>query len=305
MKKITTPQIINSISGWARIFSLPKPQHPLICLIQHADVKSIEANYAKGFVVNFYIISVKKSFKGKMRYGKNYYDFDEGTMGFISPGQVIAVDDDENRDCLGWSLMVHPDFIRQYPLGKNIKNYGFFSYDVNEALHLSDKEDTMIELLIKNIEQEYHANIDAYSQDVLVSHLELLLNYANRFYNRQFITRKTAGSDLLTKIETLLNAYFETDNIQQQGLPTVQLIADSLHVSPHYLSDMLRSLTGQNAQQHIHNKLIEKAKEALSTTALSVSEIAYTLGFEYPQSFNKLFKSKTNVSPLQFRASFN
>ena len=240
-----------------------------------------------------------------MRYGKNYYDFDEGTMGFISPGQVIAVDDDETRDCLGWSLMFHPDFIRHYPLGKNIKNYGFFSYAVNEALHLSDKEDAMVASLIKNIEQEYHSSIDQYSQDVMVSHLELLLNYANRFYNRQFITRKNASNDLLIKIEELLTDYFNGNKVQELGLPTVQFLSDTLYVSPNYLSDMLRTLTGQNTQQHIHNKLIEKAKEVLTTTSLSVSEIAYQLGFEYPQSFNKLFKSKTNFSPLKFRSSFN
>ncbi|MGG9961243.1 helix-turn-helix domain-containing protein [Ferruginibacter sp. SUN106] len=306
MKKATQPpQLINSISEWHRIFSFAKPGHPLISLIQHADVKNIAADYSRAFAVNFYIISIKKSFKGKMRYGKNYYDFDEGTMGFISPGQVIAVDDDASRDCLGWSLLFHPDLIRHYPLGKNIKNYGFFSYDVNEALHLSDKEDNMIDSLIKNIALEYHSSIDHYSQDVMVSHLELLLNYANRFYNRQFITRKTASSDLLTQMDDLLTDYFNGGKVEQSGLPTVQFIAAQLHVSPNYLSDMLRTLTGQNTQQHIHNKLIEKAKEILTTTSLSVSEIAYQLGFEYPQSFNKLFKSKTNVTPLKFRNSFN
>lgn len=205
---INSPQIVNSISEWHRVFSLPKPQHPLISLIYHADVENI-STYSRGFVINFYIISIKKSFKGKMKYGKNYYDFDEGTMSFISPGQVIAIDDDNSRDCLGWSLMFHPDFIRLYPLAKNIKNFGFFSYAINEALHLSHKEDAMIESLIKNIEQEYHSSIDSYSQDVMVSHLELLLNYANRFYNRQFITRKTANSDLLAKLEDLLTEYFK------------------------------------------------------------------------------------------------
>ena len=304
-KTHTSPQIVHSIAEWHRMFALPKPEHPLISLMQHADVKNAPEGLETGFVMNFYIISMKKSFKGKMRYGKNYYDFDEGTMSFVSPGQVIAVDDDANRDCLGWSLMFHPDFIRNYPLGKHIKNYGFFSYAVNEALHLSDKEETLMDALLKNMEQEYHSSIDNYSQDVMVSHLELLLNYSNRFYNRQFLTRKTANHDLLTEVEQLLNTYFEGDIVKQLGLPTVQYLADCLNISANYLSDMLRTLTGQNAQQHIHQKLIEKAKEALTTTSLSVSEIAYQLGFEYPQSFNKLFKSKTNVSPLAFRSSFN
>ncbi len=304
MKKNQPPRIIHTLSEWHETFSMPKPEHPLISLVQHADVKNLQLE-KMAFSVNFYIISIKKSFRGKMRYGKNYYDFDEGTMSFISPGQVIAIDDNESRDCLGWSLMFHPDFIRMYPLGKNIKDFGFFSYDVNEALHLSDKEDALVESLIKNIEQEYHSSIDQFSQDVMASHLELLLNYANRFYNRQFITRKAANSDLLTKAEAILQNYFDQENERHPALPTVQYLASQLNVSSNYLSDMLRSLTGKNAQQHIHELIIEKAKQALSTTSLSVSEIAYQLGFEYPQSFNKLFKSKTNQSPLAFRSSFN
>lgn len=304
-KNNQSPSIINSISEWHRLFAFPKPVHPLISLIHHADAKHADALQWKGAVINFYIISIKKDFKGKMKYGKNYYDFDEGTMTFVAPGQVIAVEDDNNVDCSGWSLMFHPDLILNYPLGKNIRNYGFFSYSVTEALHLSDKEDAMIESLIKNIEQEYHSAIDNYSQDVMVSHIELLLNYANRFYNRQFITRKMANNDILGKIEDLLNNYFESDVVQQSGLPTVQYVSEKLNLSPNYLSDMLRALTGQNTQQHIHDKLIEKAKQALSTTSLSVSEIAYQLGFEHPQSFNKLFKRKVQVTPLAFRHSFN
>lgn len=306
MKKQTNnPLIIHSISEWHNLFSFSKPQHPLISLIYHADVKNIAADYSKGLVLNFYIVSIKKDFKGKMRYGKNYYDFDEGTMTFISPGQVIAVDSDDKRDCSGWSLMFHADLIRNYALAKNIKNYGFFSYEANEALHLSDKEEALMDSLIKNIEQEYHSSIDNYSQDVMVSHLELLLNYANRFYNRQFITRKPVSNDLLVGLNNFLDDYFNNEKQLHDGLPTVQLVAEHLNLSANYLSDMLRTLTGQNTQQHIHTKLIEKAKETLTTTSLSVGEIAYQLGFEHPQSFSKLFKSKTNVSPLVFRASFN
>ena len=305
MKKlINQPRLIDSISEVHRSLSLPKPAHPLISLINHCDVRNVDQENWSKLVFNFYNISMKKSFKGKMRYGKNYYDFDEGTMSFVSPGQVIAVDNDEVRDCTGWSLFIHPDFIRNYPLGKQIKNYGFFSYEVNEALHLSDKEDALIATIIQHIQQEHHSAIDAYSQDVLVAHLDLLLNYCNRFYNRQFITRKTASNDILIQVEAILTAYFD-GTVQQRGLPTVQYLSNQLHVSPDYLSDMLRNLTGQNTQQHIHHILIEKAKEILTTTTLSVGEIAYQLGFEYPQSFNKLFKSKTNTSPLEFRRSFN
>ncbi len=304
MKKTNnSPQIISSISLWHSMFSLQKPQHPLISLLHHSDAKNIKMDKIEAVAFDFYLISIKKDFKGKMRYGKNYYDFDEGTMSFISPGQVIAIDSDDHRDCSGWSIMFHPDFIRNYPLGKTIKEYGFFSYAVNEALHLSDKEEKMLEGIMKNIEQEYNASIDNYSQDVMVSHLELLLNYCNRFYNRQFITRKTASNDLLTQFESVLAKYFTDEN--QAGLPTVNNLATSLNLSPNYLSDMLRSHTGQNTQQHIHNKLIEKAKEILTTTNLSVSEIAYQLGFEHPQSFSKLFKNKTKMTPLEFKQSFS
>jgi AraC family transcriptional activator of pobA len=302
MKKSTNSlQIISSISQWHRLFSLPKPQHPLIGLLRHSDAKNYTGSKIETIAFDFYLISIKKDFKGKMKYGKNDYDFDEGTLSLISPGQVIAIESD-NWDCSGWSIMFHPDFIRNYPLSKTIKQYGFFSYAVNEALHLSDKEEKMLEGIMKNIEQEYNASIDHYSQDVMVSHLELLLNYVNRFYNRQFITRKTASNDLLTQFESVLLEYFA--DVNRSGLPNVKLLAASLNVSPNYLSDMLRSLTGQNAQQHIHNKLIEKAKETLTTTNLSISEIAFQLGFEHSQSFCKLFKNKTNMTPLAFKKSF-
>jgi AraC-like DNA-binding protein len=201
--------------------------------------------------------------------------------------------------------LIHPDFIRNYPLGKTIKNYGFFSYAINEALHLSEKERVVIRTILQNMEDELQTPIDDFSQDVMVSQIELLLNYSNRFYKRQFITRKAISSDLLSKMETLLDDYFNNNTALMKGVLTVQSLAEQLLVSPHYLSDMLRSLTGQNAQQHIHNKLIEKAKEILSNSTLSVAEIAYQLGFEHPQSFNKLFKRKTNLSPLEFRQSFN
>lgn len=224
-------------------------------------------------------------------------------MSFVSPNQVIAIDQDEDRNKDGWSLILHPDLIRNYSLGNSIKNYGFFTYEVNEALHLSEKEEKIIENLIRNIEQEYQSNTDVYSQDVIVSNLELLLNYCNRFYNRQFVTRKMANHDLLTKFENILAKYF-IDNIET-SLPTINSLAQELNLSPSYLSDMLRTITGQNTQQHIHNQLIEKAKGFLLTTNLSVSEIAYKLGFEYPQSFSKLFKSKTNLSPLEFKHSYN
>lgn len=204
---------------------------------------------------------------------------------------------------VGWSLIFHPDLIRQYPLSKTIKNYGFFSYAANEALHLSEEEEKTTETLVQNIQKEISSRIDNFSQDVIVSNIELLLSYCNRFYNRQFITRKMASNDLLINFESILGHHFA--NNSDLTLPTVEKLASELSVSSAYLSDMLRNITGRNTQQHIHEKLIEKAKEILTTTGLTVSEIAYQLGFEYPQSFSKLFKNKTGLTPLEFRASFN
>lgn len=274
-------------------------------VIDLSDVKCHFDETIRSVIYNFYSVCIKKDFTGKLKYGQNYYDFDEGVMTFFSPGQVISTETPEDMAINGWWLVIHPDFIQSYSLAKGIKEYGYFTYAVNEALHLSDKEEAMMTMLIEQIGQEYRSPIDNYSQDVIVSQIELLLNYANRFYNRQFITRKSASHDLLTNLETLLSDYFEHEKVQEMGLPTVQYLSEKLNVSPTYLSDLLRKLTGQSTQQHIHNKLIDKAKQILSTTSLSVSEIAYQLGFEYPQSFNKLFKSKTNVSPLEFRQSFN
>ncbi len=302
-KEAITIKTINSVSELHRLLSLPKPSHPLITLINHSDVAKISDENNERLLLNFYNISIKRSFQGQMKYGKNYYDFDEGTMSFVAPNQVIAIDEDENRNKDGWSLLFHPDLIRNYPLGKTIKNFGFFNYEINEALHLSDEEEKLIENLVQNIEKEYQSRIDTFSQDVMVSNLELLLNYCNRFYNRQFTTRKMANNDLLSKFENLLSNYFEDNS--KMGLPTVTNLAEQLNLSPSYLSDMLRTVTGQNTQQHIHNKLIEKAKDILTTSNLSVSQIAFELGFEYPQSFSKLFKAKGGVSPLEYRKSFN
>jgi len=305
MKKITPPYLVESITDLHRILELPKPEHPLVSVINMADITPLIDEKMQSIIYNFYSICIKKDFKGKMKYGQHYYDFDEGTMTFFSPGQVINTVLTDDMSCKGYWLIVHKDFIRNYQLGKNIDKYGFFSYDVHEALHLSEKEETMLAALMKNIQQEYISVTDKFSQDVIVSQIELLLNYCNRFYNRQFITRKSAPNGLLAQLEILLAEYFSSGLVQEKGLPTVQYISGRLNVSANYLGDMLRALTGQSTQQHIQDKLIEKAKEILTTTSLSVGEIAYELGFGYPQSFSKLFKNKTQLSPLEFRQSFN
>lgn len=303
-KDLKPPTVFNSITELHRFLELPKPQHPLISLVDYKDIQINTDEVARALIMNFYKISFKNNFKGKVRYGQNYYDFDEGGLCFTSPNQLISEAKPE-RNYSGFTLLIHADFIRNYPLGKTIKDYGFFSYSATEALHLSEGEKDRIVAIFKHIQQELAAPIDNFSQNVLIAHLELLLSYSDRFYNRQFITRKTAHSDLLDQFEELLQAHFNGEKALLTGLPTVQAISDQLNVSPRYLSDMLRSLTGQNTQQHIHARLIEKAKEVLSTSNLSVAQIAYQLGFEHPQSFNKLFKQKTAVSPIEFRQSFN
>jgi AraC-like DNA-binding protein len=298
------PIIIHSISEQYQLFSLPKPEHPLIGVVNFSDIKRAPGDEGPYDIqANLYTIAIKKGFTGSCKYGQNYYDFDQGAMTFIAPGQTVTFE--AGDPFTGWLLTIHPDFIRNTPLTKKFAECGFFSYSLSEALYLSEKEEKMIETIMKNIKNEYRSIIDHYSQDVMISHIELLLSYATRYYNRQFITRKNANNDLLIKLEAVLAEYFDSEQVKQHGLPSVQYLSERLNLSPQYLSDMLRKHTGQNTQQHIHNKLIDKAKDILSATNLTVSEIAYNLGFEYPQSFSKLFKNKTNLSPSEYRNSFN
>ncbi|MGM9507918.1 helix-turn-helix domain-containing protein [Larkinella sp. GY13] len=296
---------IDTISAYHQFAGLPKPGHPLISVVRFDDIRPQKIDRPKSFVNNFYSIALKRNFNGRMKYGQQPYDFDDGVMVFLAPGQVLAVAADETLEHSGWLLMIHPDFLWHTPLSKTIRQYAYFDYSIREALFLSEKEESVIVGIIQQIQQEYQAPIDKFSQNIIVAQLDVLLNYADRFYQRQFITRKITNHEILDRFETVLVAYFASDERLKTGLPTVGYMAEQLHLSPTYLSSLLKALTGQNAQQHIHGKLIEKAKERLSTTTLSVGEIAYGLGFEHPQSFSKLFRSKTNSSPLEFRQSFN
>lgn len=295
---------INSISQLMRLLELHAPLHPMIALVDYRKVPMETFPRGQKISLDFYKISFKTAFTGQIKYGQGYYDFEEGGMAFLKPRQIVFPPE-EIESYEGIALYFHPDFIRNYPLGKTIHQYGFFSYDVSEALFLSAKEKEIIAGLFASIAVELENNIDSFSQDVLVSQLELLLNYSNRFYSRQFITRKAVNNDIVSSLDQLLNRYFEEGNSLKNGLPSVKYISSELKLSQRYLSDLLSSLTGQNTQQFIQNTIIEKAKEKLSTTNLSVSEIAYELGFEHSQSFSKLFKTKTNFSPLEFRQSFN
>ncbi|MBD1394941.1 helix-turn-helix domain-containing protein [Mucilaginibacter glaciei] len=302
MKKESEPLVINSITEFCKVLGHPKPKNPLLTVLEikcNSDYPELASNK---LIYDFYSVFIKRNIKRPIRYGRRFYDFSEGTMGFSAPKQVFTLDSPEDvAEVTGWYLVFHADLIRKYQLGKRINDYNFFSYSANEALHLSDDEEQTIEKIMRDIRKEYEQPIDLFSQDVIVSYLEVLLNYSNRFYNRQFITRKQAEEDLLATFTTYIRNYFEQPNIAQ--LPNVNDVAAQMNVSAHYLSDMLRSVTGQSAQQHIHDFLIEKAKQLLLTTNLSVNETAYRLGFEYPQYFNRLFKNKTGITPATFRGN--
>lgn len=303
-KNENIPYNYNSLSELHRMLGLSKPLHPLISFFDNTSQKIDYSSIADLRTSAFYKISYKSNLIGQLKYGQHYYDFDEGGLFFVSPNQVTA-NSDNNGDHSGYTLLIHPDFLLTYPLAKKIKQYGFFAYSANESLHLSDKEKATIISIFNNIDEELKSRIDDFSQDVIISLIETLLNYSNRFYKRQFVTRKAVHSNLLQKMEEILDQYFNDGNLAVKGIPTVHHLSEELNFSPGYLSDMLRSLTGQNTQQHIQNKLIEKAKEKLSTSNLSVSEIAYELGFDYSQSFSRLFKTKTNQSPQEFRKSLS
>ncbi len=300
-------KIINSIAEKHRLLSLQDPLHPLVSVVRIADIRVVDDSVWKNFSLNFYCISLKRNVAGKTKYGQQYYDYDKGVMTFVAPKQVLSLDAPpvyETGSSAGYALFFHPDFLYKHPLATTIKNYGFFSYTVNEALHLSEKEEQDIaDIFLKIDEQLQH--IDKHTQDIILSQVDLMLNYSKRFYERQFITRKVVNHDVLSRMEQLLNEYFNREESFIGPPPTVESMANQLNLSPHYLSDLLRSLTGQSAQQHIQARLIDKAKEYLSVTTLSVAEIAYQLGFKYPQSFNKLFKRKTNITPTEFRQTFN
>jgi len=298
---------LKSITEYHRWVGLPKPEHPLISLIDYSQVQHQSDSNSINIVMDFYSIALKRNMGVKLFYGQQKYDFDEGLMSFIAPGQVLRIEIDRSipNNRSGYLLQIHPDFLWKSSLSKTIKQYDFFDYAINEALFLSDKEETLVSNIFENIKQEYHTNIDRFSQDLIVAQIELLLKYSDRFYSRQFITRKISNHQVLSQVEDFLNDYFNDENRTDKGLPTVHSLADNMNISPNYLSNLLKMLTGQSTQQHIHNKLIEKAKEKLSTTNLTVSEIAFELGFEHSQSFSKLFKAKTTQSPLEFRERFN
>lgn len=307
------PQRVSTITDYHRLRGLPKPAHPLVSVINLDQLDTAYTCEPVSLVLDFYSIALKRNPHSRLKYGQQQYDFDEGVLFFIAPGQVFSIEpvpesgtpaNDESAKPSGWIVLIHPDFLWNTALAKAIRHYAYFDYAVHEALFLSDSEEATLVGLIRGIQQEYQTAIDTLSRDIIVAQLEVLFKYAERYYKRQFITRSLTNHKLLDRLETVLDAYFAANSLGETGLPTVQFVADALNVSPNYLSGLLKTLTGRSTQQHIHDKLIEQAKEKLSATDLSVSEIAYALGFEHPQSFSKLFKSKTSYSPVEFRQSF-
>lgn len=289
---------INTIEEYATTLGCPQANHPLISICHLSDVKDYTP-LGKPIQLNLYSIVMKDGANCTTKYGRREYDFTKGAINFFAPGQIHSWDEKtENVGRWGWMLAFHPDFIRKYPLGMKIGKLKLFSYETSEALHMSDAERSITESIMENIQNEDIRSIDEHSQDIIVSQLDVLLNYAERFYTRQFRTRNSVESDIQNRFQEILHKHFESET---DKLITASDIASELSMSTSYLSDLLRNLTGMNTQQHIHLYLIERAKGLLKTTDLSVSEIAYSLGFEYPQYFNRLFKSKTGQTPVAFR----
>lgn len=293
---------VKTITHAHEIFGMDKPKHPLVSIIHHKDMEFDQDFGDFRYAVDLYQVSLKEGISGSLGYGRNSYDFQEGTMIYTSPGQVLTPEEKEYSDEIkGWSLLFHPDLIRKSPLGKTIDNYSFFSYDVTEALHLSDDEKKTLHELVEKIEREYNQNIDKHSQKLIIANIELILDYCTRYYDRQFYTRTNLNKDVVTKFEQLLKDYYQSDKPFDIGIPSVNYCGSELNMSPNYLSDLLKKETGRNALDHIHFFIIEKAKTILLNSEVTVSEIAYDLGFEYPQYFSKLFKNKTGITPLEYR----
>ncbi|GLB52464.1 AraC family transcriptional regulator [Neptunitalea chrysea] len=298
---------IETISEFHQVLGLEKPKHPLISVLRLGDArKNLEVENLK-YLPSLYKISLKDNCPYSIvNYGRNSYDFQEGTMIFTAPNQVMEYKKAETtKTDKGWILAFHPDLIRKSPLGQNIEDYSFFSYASNEALHLSEEERKTVTDIVEKIEKEISNNMDTHSQTLIISNVELLLNYCVRFYDRQFYTRTNLNQDIASQFEQFLKDYYNQDKQLELGIPTVQYCGESMNMSPKYLSDLLRKETGKSTQDHIHQYIIEKAKNRLLNSNESASQIAYALGFEYPQYFSKIFKKKTTMSPNEFRKNLN
>lgn len=297
MDKIT---VFESISQFNKLFGI-ETLHPLISICDASRVNPVVIEGSHCY--NFYSIFLKDVNCGDLKYGRNYYDYQEGTLVFMAPMQVMSVENQKTEKPQGWVLMFHPDLLRGTSLGQHMKKYTFFSYEVNEALHLSEQEREIVINCFHNIENELRHAMDNNSKDLIVSNLELFLNYSKRFYERQFVTRSHVTNDALSRFERILDDYFHSDLPRRKGIPTAKYCADKMNLSVNYLSDMLRKDTGKSTLEHIQLRLVEVAKETLLGTQKSVSEVAYELGFEYPQYFSRLFKKRVGMTPNEYRAA--
>jgi AraC-like DNA-binding protein len=297
-------QYFTSVSEFAAYCRLPAPAHPLVSLVRLAEVKAQMRKDTPAFSHGFYLIVLRSGRSLQCGYGRKNYDFSAGVMAFLAPQQVLSWHSaGPLTDLAGYKLAFHPDFVQHHPLGSKLNGYSFFSYTNQEALHLSAEEQQVMAGLFEHMLAEYGSRPDRFSQDILIGHLELVLAYADRFYHRQFATRAQADGGLLARFEEQLRAGFAPERLSRQGLPTVQGLADTLHLSAGYLSDLLKTQTGKTAQEHIHLYFLEAAKTLLAGSQLTVSEASYQLGFDYPQYFARLFRRKTGLSPTQFRAN--
>ena len=293
IEKLTNVSQFNSKRGQSTL-------HPLVSVLDQSKSKKIQANRC---LSELYVIFLKDVNCGDMSYGRNNYDYQDETLIFISPGQVFGIDlpEDVLVQPSGWALVFHPDFILGTSLSKQMKDYNFFSYHVNEALHVSERERQIILECFKKIKEELEHGIDKHSRMLIISNIELFLNYCVRFYDRQFITRENVNKDILVRFETLLDDYFASDLPKKVGLPSVAYCAEELHLSANYFGDLIKKETGKSAQEYIQSKLIDIAKEKIFDISKSLSEIAYELGFQYPQHFTRLFKQKVGCTPNEYR----
>ena len=291
---------VQTIAQLHEIAGFEKPKHPLITVIDFSKVDVNKGPESGSFICSFYSVNFKKNCD--FIYGRQTFDHQEGTLLCTAPEQVLTFNrKKETKSTEGWGLFFHPELIRKSPLGKKINEYSFFSYAENEALHLSEQEEQILLSLLRQMENEYNTNIDHYSHDLIISNIELLLNYCRRFYGRQFITRTNQNKDVIVRFEEFIIEYFNSDKLKEKGIPTVKYCAEVMNLSPNYFSDLLKSETGKTTQEHIHYYLLEKAKNILIGSDKSISEVAYELGFEYPQSFCKFFRNKVGGSPSDYR----
>lgn len=273
--------------------------HPLISLVDLGKAGIIKR---EKFMMGFYAVIIKESICGDLRYGNNYYDYEEGTIVFFAPGQVITVEPEgELHQPFGTALIFHPDIIKGTSLGKQIHQYTFFSYQSNEALHVSEKERVLIDNCMANIEGEIRQNIDKHSKMIIAANIELLLKYCSRFYDRQFITRENVNHGIIEQFEQVLNEYLLSDKLKTKGIPSVSYFADELHLSPNYFGDLIKKETGKTALEFMQLRLLDLAKERIFDTSKSLSEVSYELGFKYPQHFTRFFKQKVGITPHEYR----